>query len=118
MIVITGATGNIGRPLTHALAAAGHQVTAISRRPAEAPYGGRHVVADLADPATLEPALTGAKALFLLLSGEMHGPDANPAQVINLAVEAGLRKVVLLSSQGVTTRPNDPTRVTMRALED
>lgn len=28
MIVVTGATGNIGRPLTRALAEAGEQVTA------------------------------------------------------------------------------------------
>ena len=31
MIVVTGATGNVGRPLVQALAAAGEQVTAVSR---------------------------------------------------------------------------------------
>ncbi|TDD47071.1 NAD-dependent epimerase/dehydratase family protein [Kribbella antibiotica] len=118
MIVITGATGNIGRPLTQTLAAAGHQVTAVSRRPAEAPYGGRHVVADLSDASSLKPVFAGAKALFLLLSGDLHGPDANPADVVELAASNGLRRIVLLSSQGVSTRPNDPTRLTMRALED
>ena len=67
MIVVTGATGNIGRPLTQALAEAGQQVTAVSRHPAAVPDGVRHVVADLAEPAGLQPALAGAKALFLLL---------------------------------------------------
>ena len=33
MIVVTGATGNIGRPLTQALAEAGEQVTAVTLPP-------------------------------------------------------------------------------------
>lgn len=47
MIVVTGATGNIGRPLTRALAEAGEQVTAVSRHPAAVPDGVRHLVAEL-----------------------------------------------------------------------
>ena len=35
MIVVTGATGNVGRPLVRALAAAGEDVTAVSRKPPE-----------------------------------------------------------------------------------
>ncbi|MFE9535229.1 SDR family oxidoreductase [Streptomyces sp. NPDC006691] len=118
MIVVTGATGNIGRPLTQALAAAGEQVTAVSRRSAEVPRGVRHFSADLAEPAGLVPALEGAKALFLLLSGDLHAPDARPAGLIDLAAAHGVRRVVLLSSQGVSTRPDGPSRIAMRAVED
>ncbi|MEE1821120.1 NAD(P)H-binding protein [Streptomyces sp. BE20] len=118
MIVVTGATGNIGRPLTRALAGAGEQVTAVSRHAAPVPDGVRHVVADLAEPAALEPALAGAKALFLLLSGDLHGPGTAPADVVGRAVAAGVRRIVLLSTQGVSTRPFGPTRIAMRALED
>ncbi|MFD2474537.1 SDR family oxidoreductase [Amycolatopsis silviterrae] len=118
MIVVTGATGNIGRPLVRALAEAGEQVTAVSRNAAEVPDGVRHVVADLADPASLEPALTGAKALFLLLSGDLHAVGANPADLIAKAADAGVRRVVLLSTLGVATRPFGTTRIAMRALED
>ncbi|MET9402942.1 NAD(P)H-binding protein [Kitasatospora sp. NPDC002965] len=118
MIVVTGATGNIGRPLTRALAGAGEQVTAVSRHAAPAPDGVRHVVADLAEPAALEPALAGAKALFLLLSGDLHGPGTAPADVVGRAVAAGVRRIVLLSTQGVSTRPFGPTRIAMRALEE
>ncbi|WP_030565737.1 NAD(P)H-binding protein [Streptomyces aureocirculatus] len=122
MIVVTGATGNIGRPLTQALAEAGEQVTAVSRHaaavPEGVPEGVRHVVADLADPASLAPAFTGAKALFLLLSGDLHAPGAGPGDLIGLAAAGGVRRVVLLSSQGVATRPLGATRVAMRALED
>ncbi|MBD0739303.1 SDR family oxidoreductase [Streptomyces sp. CBMA29] len=122
MIVVTGATGNVGRPLTQALAEAGEQVTAVSRRhpadPAQLPDGVRHLSADLAEPASLTTALDGAKALFLLLSGDLHAPEARPADLIGLAAAHGVRRVVLLSSQGVSTRPLDPSRVAMRAVED
>ncbi|MFE3116237.1 SDR family oxidoreductase [Streptomyces niveus] len=118
MIVVTGATGNIGRPLTQALAEAGEEVTAVSRHTAAVPDGVRHVVADLAEPAGLRPALDGAKALFLLLSGDLHAAGAAPADIIGEAASAGVRRVVLLSTLGVVTRPFGETRIAMRALED
>ncbi|MFJ5684624.1 SDR family oxidoreductase [Streptomyces sp. NPDC093099] len=118
MIVVTGATGNIGRPLTRALAEAGRQVTAVSRHAAAVPDGVRHVVADLAEPAGLKPALAGAKALFLLLSGDLHATGANPADIIGEAAAGGVRRIVLLSTLGVVTRPSGHTRIAMRALED
>ncbi|THA76954.1 NAD-dependent epimerase/dehydratase family protein [Streptomyces sp. A0642] len=118
MIVVTGATGNIGRPLTQALAEAGQEVTTVSRHAAAVPDGVRHVVADLADPAGLKPALAGAKSLFLLLSGDVHAPGAHPADIIREAHASGVRRVVLLSTLGVVTRPSGQTRIAMRALED
>ncbi|MER7915672.1 MULTISPECIES: NAD(P)H-binding protein [unclassified Streptomyces] len=118
MIVVTGATGNVGRTLTQALAEAGERVTAVSRHTAEVPHGVRHVRADLAEPQTLAPVLDGAKALFLLLSGDLHAPGAGPAGIVDLAAASGVRRVVLLSSQGVATRPLGPTRIAMRELED
>ncbi|MGW7641866.1 SDR family oxidoreductase [Streptomyces decoyicus] len=118
MIVVTGATGNVGRPLTRALIEAGEQVTAVSRHAAAVPDGVRHAAADLAEPTGLTPALDGAKALFLLLSGDLHAPGARPADIIGLAKDSGVRRIVLLSSQGVATRPLGPSRVAMRALED
>ncbi|MFJ6614917.1 SDR family oxidoreductase [Streptomyces sp. NPDC091289] len=118
MIVVTGATGNVGRPLTQALAEAGRQVTAVSRHKAAVPDGVRHVAADLAEPAGLKPALDGAEALFLLLSGDLHAAGANPADIIDEAAASGVRRVVLLSTLGVVTRPSGRTRIAMRALED
>ncbi|MCX4547012.1 NAD(P)H-binding protein [Streptomyces sp. NBC_01565] len=118
MIVVTGATGNVGRPLTQALAEAGEQVTAVSRHAAAVPVGVRHVSADLAEPQGLTSALDGAQALFLLLSGDLHAPGARPTDIIDLAAASGVRRVVLLSSQGVATRPLGPSRIAMRAVED
>ncbi|MGJ5756646.1 uncharacterized protein YbjT (DUF2867 family) [Streptomyces puniciscabiei] len=118
MIVVTGATGNVGRPLTQALAEAGEHVTAVSRHAAAVPDGVRHVSADLAEPQSLTPALDGAKALFLLLSGDLHAPEARPTDIIELAAASGVRRAVLLSSQGVATRPLGPSRIAMRAVEE
>lgn len=118
MIVVTGATGNVGKPLVRALVGAGRQVTAVSRRAAAVPEGARHVAADLTEPARLEPALDGAKALFLLLAGDLHAAGATPADVIGQAAAAGVRRVVLLSTLGVVTRPFGPTRIAVRGVED
>ncbi|KAA2262762.1 NAD(P)H-binding protein [Solihabitans fulvus] len=118
MIVVTGATGNVGRTLTRALADAGQQVTAVSRHAAAIPDGVRHVTADLADPASLEPALAGAKALFLLLPGDLHAAGATPGDIIGHAAASGVRRIVLQTSQGVATRPHGSTRIGMRAVED
>ncbi|MEU8925968.1 NAD(P)H-binding protein [Kitasatospora sp. NPDC048545] len=118
MIVVTGATGNVGRPLVRVLADAGRDVTAVSRNSSQVPDGVSHFAADLAEPAGLEPALAGAEALFLLLSGDLHAAGADPAGIVRRAVASGVRRVVLLSTQGVSTRPFGPTRIAMRELED
>lgn len=124
MIVVTGATGNVGRPLVQALAAAGEQVTAVSRRPADvqAPADERtparvhHRQADLADPASLTPVLDGADALFLLIAG--GGETLNPHHIVDVAKAGGVGRIVLLSSQGAGTRPDSPAHAHLRAFED
>ncbi len=106
MIVVTGATGNVGRPLVRALVEAGESVTAVSRRPpadGALPPTVRHHQADLAAVSSLEPALKEAKALFLLTSGEFLGAGGDLRPVLTAARAAGVGRVVLLSSQGVGT---------------
>ncbi|MFW6721469.1 SDR family oxidoreductase [Streptomyces sp. MAR4 CNY-716] len=120
MIVVTGATGNVGRPLVRAVAEAGHRVTSVSRGPAPAdlPQGAGHVRADLAAPETLRPALQGAEALFLH-DGGAGGRGLDPRAILDVARGAGVRRVVLLSSQGVVTRPESPSHGgVMRAIEE
>lgn len=101
MIVVTGATGNVGRPLLTALVAGGEQVTAVGRRlpDADAVDGVRYRPADLSDPDSLRPVLDGAGALFLIVAGD------DPQGLVGAAKAAGVGRVVLLSTQGVATRP-------------
>ncbi|WIY02181.1 NAD(P)H-binding protein [Amycolatopsis mongoliensis] len=89
MIVVTGATGNVGQPLVQALESAGEQVRAVSRR---GPFPG-----DLSDAASLRPAFEGASAVFLLLPPDFRGP------LEPVLEQVGGARVVLLSSQGVGT---------------
>jgi uncharacterized protein YbjT (DUF2867 family) len=115
MYVVTGATGNVGRPLVRALADAGERVTAVSRGTAHLPEGTDHMRADLTEPETLRPAVDGAEALFL----HDGGGGFDPRAVLGVAEAAGVRRVVLLSSQGVVTRPESPSHGgVMRAIED
>lgn len=105
MIVVTGATGNVGRPLVTALVEAGEEVTAVSRHAGDA--GVRHVRADLTDPPSLTPALEDASAVFLLTSGEFHA-TGDLGKVVDLLGDKGIRRVVLLSSQGVGSGRHSP----------
>ncbi|MFG2554450.1 NAD(P)H-binding protein [Streptomyces sp. NPDC048581] len=112
MIVVTGATGNVGRPLVRALVDAGEQVTAVSRRisaqDVPAGTGARHHQADLAEPGRLAPALDGAEALFLLTSGDFMAAGGDLGAVLDVVRDSGIRRVVLLSSQGVGTGDHPP----------
>jgi uncharacterized protein YbjT (DUF2867 family) len=100
MIVVTGATGNVGQPLVRELVAAGEEVTAVSRRAEDVP-GARTVQVDLVTPSSLRPALTGAEVVFLLTAGNLLGTDLTP--VLSEVRSSGVDRVVLLSSQGVGT---------------
>lgn len=116
MIVITGATGTVGRPLLETLSARNVELTAVARNPRGLP--ARTVAADLADPTTLRPALDGADTLFLLLAGDLLVDAGDPRTLVETVVSAGVRRVVLLSSQAARTRPTAPSHARLRAYED
>ncbi|GGY22423.1 SDR family oxidoreductase [Streptomyces djakartensis] len=120
MFVVTGATGNVGRSLVQALAATGAQVTATSRgiSDADVPENVEYRRADLVDPESLRPVFDGADALFL----QNGGPSAHllsPQDILDVAKAGGVDRVILLSSQGVATRPRSASHGdTARAIED
>jgi len=109
MIVVTGATGNVGQSLVQALVAAGEQVTAVSRKISDVPEGVRHQQADLAEPESLKTALQGAEALFLLTSPDFMA-NGDLGDVMKVVRAVGVGRVVLLSSHGVGTRRH-PSRL-------
>ncbi|MFE2726782.1 NAD(P)H-binding protein [Kitasatospora sp. NPDC059327] len=119
MIVVTGATGNIGRTLVPLLAGAGEEVVAVSRqpRPAALPAGVRHARADVGDAASMRPVLDGADALFLLLGGDLNGRGESPKALLDAAGAAGVERVVLVSSQINATRPQAPSHTRLREFE-
>ncbi|MGG7570857.1 SDR family oxidoreductase [Streptomyces sirii] len=120
MIVVTGATGNVGRSLVRALAEAGEEVTATSRgiSAQDVPEGVRHRRADLIDAESLRGVFDGADAVFL----QNGGPSAHllsTPDILDAAKAGGVERVVLLSSQGVATRPQSASHAgTAGAIED
>src|SRR4051812_12280574 len=71
VVVVTGATGTLGRVLVPALQEAGHQVRAMTRTPGKV-SGGNEVVADVLEPDSLGPALDGADVVVHLASNPKH----------------------------------------------
>ena len=88
-IIVTGATGNVGRPLVSELAAAGARVRAVTRTPEAAGFpDGVEAVYSAVD------ALPGATAVFL--NSRALGGDL--ADVVALARRSGVTKLVALSA--------------------
>ncbi|MEU0843799.1 NAD(P)H-binding protein [Streptomyces sp. NPDC005962] len=113
MIVVTGATGNVGAYVVKELAEAGAEVRALTRDPGTARFpDGVHAAR------TEDLPLDGATALFL-----------NPAVVWQMGAEkllertkeSGVRRIVMLSSSSVLddTDPQDnPIGALHRELEE
>jgi uncharacterized protein YbjT (DUF2867 family) len=95
MIVVTGATGLIGRQVVEALAAQGNPVRAVTRNPNATMPPGVEVAAP--GPA----AYRGATALFV--NGRAVRDDA--AAEVARAVDAGARRIVALSAINVDDDP-------------
>jgi uncharacterized protein YbjT (DUF2867 family) len=97
-ILVTGATGTIGRHVVQQLAQRGANVRALVRDPAKAdfPAGVTAVQGDLLDPDSLRTALAGVSSLFLL-NAVVPDEFTQALVTLNLAKEAGVKHVVYLS---------------------
>jgi len=97
-ILVTGATGTIGRQVIEQLVQRGASVRALVRDPAKAdfPASVDVVRGDLLDPDSLRSAFKGVSAFFLL---NAVTPDEFTQALIalNVAKEAGVERVVYLS---------------------
>lgn len=100
-VLVTGATGHVGAELVALLAASGHAVRAMTRRPDRyvGPPGVRVVAGDADDPDRLPAAFDGVDRAFLM-SAQAPGAMPHPTHVPRLADaarRAGVRHLVLLS---------------------
>ncbi|MGK5543861.1 NAD(P)H-binding protein [Streptomyces sp. URMC 127] len=108
-ILVTGATGNVGREVVAQLLAAGAAVRALVRDPesADLPDGAKGVSGDLSRPDTLEGALTGSEKVFLI----WPFLTTEGASAVLEAIARRARRIVYLSSSGVNEdaeRQTDP----------
>ena len=101
-VLVTGATGRVGRVVVDQLLGAGVPVRALTRRPAAAglPAAVEVVSGDLTVPESLDVGLQGVSAVFLVWTA---APTTAPAVVERLATHA--QRVVFLSSPHRTPHP-------------
>lgn len=102
-VLVTGATGRIGSAVVSQLLDAGVPVRALTHRSEAAgtlPAGVEVVTGDLTVPESLDPALKGAGAVFLVWTA----PPATAAPVV-ARLAAHVRRVVFLSSPHRTPHP-------------
>jgi uncharacterized protein YbjT (DUF2867 family) len=120
MIVVTGATGTVGRQVVMQLSERGVPVRAVTRAPGRAgfPAGVEVVQADLTDPGSLEPHLAGVDSVFLVW------PFTSPELAADLGsrVMKGLARqgpsIVYLSAQAAAGRPGSFWATIERLIEE
>jgi uncharacterized protein YbjT (DUF2867 family) len=115
-ILVTGASGYIGRLLTQRLLVDGHEVTCMVRNAARANLGNsehlRIAEADVLHPETLAAALEGIELAYYLIhsmSGRERGfEERDRRAAYNFAVaakQAGIRKVIYLGGLAAAGAP-------------
>lgn len=109
-VLVTGGTGTVGSLLSAELVRAG-LTPRLLVRPSSAsavPAGCEPVVADTGDSAAVRRALDGVDSLFLLTPLSPR-QDLRQIEVIEAAVEAGVRRIVKVSALGAD--PESPVTV-------
>ena len=113
-VLVTGATGNVGRLVVDQLLGTGVQIRALTNNPTKAnlPEGVEVAEGFIGKPESVKCALQGIDRLYL-------APYPKTAQaVVDLAVQAGVTRIVDLSSSGADGEANaDPASWWFYAVE-
>ena len=104
-VLVTGATGFIGRRLVPALLDAGHDVRAMTRHPETYDGPGEPVGADVTDADSLGPALEGVDVAIYLVHSlddpDFERKDADAARHFSrAAAAAGVKQIVYMGGLG------------------
>jgi len=104
-VLVTGATGFVGKRLVPVLVDAGHDVKAMTRHPETYDGPGEPVFGDVHDPGSLADALAGVDvAIYLVHSlddDDFEHKDADAARGFGLAAAAaGTQQIVYLGGLG------------------
>jgi uncharacterized protein YbjT (DUF2867 family) len=110
-VLITGATGVLGRTIVKSAMEAGLAVRQGVRNPAKANSKAEAVHFDYADPSTISPALEGASALVLMAPPLEANAPALLGPIIEAAKAADYQQIVLISAFGVNHSELAPLRI-------
>jgi uncharacterized protein YbjT (DUF2867 family) len=102
MILVTGASGNVGKAVVQQLVARQSPLRIGARKPDAAPAvaGGERVLFDFMDATTYAPAVAGCDALFLLRPPQLTDTKATLNRLIDVARAQGVAQVVFISVAG------------------
>ncbi len=119
MILVTGATGNIGSELVKQLIAKSADVRVVTRDEKKVSHLNpaiEAVIGDRQDPTVIKKALQGADKVFLLpvLIDEKHEADR---LLIDEAKRANVGRIVMISSGVLRSNPKNPIGVLHREVE-
>jgi uncharacterized protein YbjT (DUF2867 family) len=117
-VLVTGATGVLGKAIVKAAVADGLSVRQGVRNPAKADPAVEAVRLDYADPSTIAPALDGVSAIVLMAPPLDPNAPAELGPVIAAARAANLQHVVLISAFGVNHNEQAPLRVVEHLVID
>jgi len=130
LVLVVGATGKSGPLLIQELLANGHQVRAMVRNPKKAEGlfddSVEVVIADLTDKDSLIAAVKEVDGIISAAGAQMKGKGNNSAEsidyqgiknLVEVSSEAGVKKVVLLSSMGVTQPDHFLNRIANNVLQ-
>lgn len=123
-VLVTGATGFVGRRLVPHLVETGFTVRAMTRDPQRYRGGPEEVVhGDVDDPSTLPPALSGVDVAIYLIHSLDHPDferrDAAAARAFgSAAAAAGVRQIVYLGGLGADDGNLSPHLRSRREVEE
>lgn len=103
-ILVTGATGNLGRAALAALADLGIGARAAVRDLSDRPAGADAVILDFTRPETFARAVAGIGGLILVRPPAIADVRSTLCALVDVALAAGVRRVVFLSVIGADTR--------------
>lgn len=109
IVLVLGATGQVGTPVVKALLGAGHQVRTLTRNPEKVHALGAVDArrGDLNDPFTLGPVFEGVDGVFLLNALSVTETQQGLAAV-EWAKRARVKKIVYLSVHHLDDSPHVP----------
>lgn len=99
-ILVTGGSGKTGRAVVKTLAALGYESRVAARNPVKFEMG-EYIPFDWMDEATHDAAVSGIDAVYIVAPTLVLDPVTPVAGFIEKAMDAGVRRFVLLSSSAI-----------------
>ncbi|MFD5770721.1 NAD(P)H-binding protein [Streptomyces sp. NPDC127049] len=117
-VLVTGATGRVGRHVVSELVEQGLPVRAAHRQVGRSSGTTSSVAFSFTDPQTWREAMRGATSMFVMRPPQISDVKKDMLPALSAAREYGIKRMVLLSLQGAERNPAVPHHALERWLRD